>query len=520
MPETAPVTVAVADSEGRSAPSDGKRPGAPASFWVASTYFAEGYPYMVVNGLADMLFSHYKASLQTIGLTALLHLPWNLKFLWGPFLDSYGTKRQWLVGVEALLSVLLLALALTTTLPSVLLAASLVLLVVAVASATHDIAVDGYYLEALDAKGQSRYVGYRAAAYRLAMLAISGPLTWVCGSVGWLPGLVLIAALMAAITAWHAFALPHAEVARRPILALGKLLLRGRVLALGASLAAALAGVRALLGSETAMAPLTALTAAAVEAAPWLAKLGVADWVGLSLLLAMLLLLGLAPMLRRRLAASQSDYGRAFVDFLGQDRVGRVLAFVVLFRTGESFLMKMKFPFFKQAGLDVAEYGLANGTIGILASFAGTMVGGWLISRDGLRRWLWPFVLSQNVLNLLFAGVAFGQDGGMTFGFASLTAIIAAEHFGAGLGTAVFMVYLMRCCLPTHKAAHMAILTALMSVSFTFAGASSGYLASAMGFGWYFAFTFVATVPAMLLIPGLPHLDAAPVHPKDAPAAA
>ena len=58
---------------------------------MSSTYFAEGFPYSVVNNLVEILFKELGASLQLIGLTALFHLPWNLKFLWGPFLDEYET---------------------------------------------------------------------------------------------------------------------------------------------------------------------------------------------------------------------------------------------------------------------------------------------------------------------------------------------------------------------------------------------------------------------------------------------
>ncbi|MEE2779654.1 MAG: hypothetical protein VYE15_03955, partial [Myxococcota bacterium] len=88
-----------------------------------------------------------------------------------------------------------------------------------------------------------------------------------------------------------------------------------------------------------------------------------------------------------------------------------------------------------------------------------------------------------------------------------LGAIITLESLGSGLGTAVFMVYLMRCCRPDFKAAHMAIVTALMSVSFTLAGVFSGFGAEAVGYTQYFGFTFIATLPGMALIPFLPHLD-------------
>src|SRR5512139_1904746 len=102
-------------AERRVPAEDGRAPrrwSAP-SAWVSSTYFAEGFPYSVVNNLVEILFKELGASLQVIGLTALFHLPWNLKFLWGPFLDQYETKRSWIVAVEIALSAVLVALALT-----------------------------------------------------------------------------------------------------------------------------------------------------------------------------------------------------------------------------------------------------------------------------------------------------------------------------------------------------------------------------------------------------------------------
>ena len=67
---------------------------------VSTTYFAEGYPYALVNNLADIMFKQLGASLEVVGLTSLFHLPWNLKFVWGPFVDEYGTKRGWLLTTE------------------------------------------------------------------------------------------------------------------------------------------------------------------------------------------------------------------------------------------------------------------------------------------------------------------------------------------------------------------------------------------------------------------------------------
>ena len=468
--------------------------------WVATSYFAEGFPYTVVNALAEVLFKEMGASLATIGLTSLFHLPWNLKFLWGPFLDGFSTKRSWLVGVEVGITAILVLLALFATTTNVLAFASVLFIVLAVLSATHDIAIDGFYLEGLDEVGQSKFVGYRATAYKIAMLVVSGPLLVLAGKAGWTVGFGATAVIMAALCAYHWFALPRVETARAPFSKLLKAALRLRTFAAGAGLVAVILGVRWFAGT----APMQAVWGSVTDAVPLLERISTSGWIGLALLAVMCTTMVFLPALRRRMQKTDSFYAAAFVDFLDQDRVGRILAFVVLFRAGESFLMKMKYPFLRDAGMTLEQYGFANGTVGLIASFTATLIGGWLISKHGLRRWIWPFVLAQNALNLIYFGVAMLGDGASLTVF---TLAIAAEAAGAGLGTAVFMVYLMRCCRPEHKAAHMAIVTALMSVSFTLAGVASGFLADWMGFSSYFAFTFVATIPGMALIPFIPYLD-------------
>jgi MFS transporter, PAT family, beta-lactamase induction signal transducer AmpG len=481
-----------------------EEPGATTSWrdraWVTSTYFAEGYPYTIVNNLAEILFKELGASLGAVGLTALFHLPWNLKFLWGPFVDHYETKRRWLLGMEVLCTVVLVALAFVLSTGALMGALSVLFFVLALLSATHDIAIDGFYLEGLDERGQSEFVGYRAMAYRLATMLLAGPGLVLIGWVGWKIGFVVMALLMGAITAFHARLLPRVEEPKAPLRQLLSSLFRFRVLLLGALIASLIVAERQLgFGA--------ALLGHAVSAAPALGRISVGGWVGLSLAISLVALLLFRRPLRARLARGDGRYGAAFVDFLEQPKVGIILAFVCTFRTGESFLMKMKWPFFDDVvHLSLEQYGFANGTVGLVASFSATMLGGWLISRHGLRRWIWPFVIGQNALNLLYVGLSSGWFGA-TPNLTAVTVVITLERIGEGLGTAVFMVYLMRCCDPRHKAAHMAILTALMSIGFTIAGMVSGFLAEAIGFSRYFLFSFLATVPGMLLLFFVPHLD-------------
>ena len=484
--------------------------------WVSTTYFAEGYPYSIVHQIAEALFKELGASLQAIGLTALFHLPWNLKFLWGPLLDKYGTKRAWLVGIEVVLSALLVLLALTTTLPQVLVVASIVFVALAFLSATHDIAIDGYYLEALDTAGQSRWVGFRAMAYRIAMFVVASPAFILIDRAGWLVTLLVLAIVMGLLTTYHLLFLPRVETQRVGFADLLRSAFSLRTLLVGVAIAAIVAAGRSLV-----MSPTVQQWVAAREA---LATISTAGWIGLTLLTVLLILAALSPLIGRRIATSRSHYARAFVDFLDQPRIGIILGFVVLLRTGESFLLKMRYAFLREVGMTPEQFGWANG-LAIWATIVATMLGGWLIARHGLKRWIWPFVLAQNLLNLLYMTVAHRYEpligttaAGTALDLPFVTMVIVIEGFGSGLGTAVFMVYLMRCCKRAHKAAHYAILSALMSVSFTIAGVASGFLADGLGFERFFAFTFVATIPGMALILFLPYLDgtsAADLDPTD-----
>src|SRR5690606_34965061 len=178
--------------------------------WVPSTYFAEGYPYAVVNNLAEVLFQQAGASLSVIGLTALLHAPWNLKFLWAPFVDQVATKRRWMIGAQLACGVLMLLLGLLPIEQGSLPFFAVLFLALAFASATNDIAIDAYYMEALSDGEQAKYVGYRATAYKLATLLVKGPGLALAGVAGFALGFAAMGALLLGLALLHVVLLPEA----------------------------------------------------------------------------------------------------------------------------------------------------------------------------------------------------------------------------------------------------------------------------------------------------------------------
>lgn len=470
--------------------------------WVTTLYYAEGFPYALVNNVAEVLFKDLGASVQAIGLTSAFHLPWNLKFLWAPVLDRHETKRSFILGCEWLVLAITVVLALLgATMPMVV--AAVVFVALAFVAATHDVAIDGYYLEALDRDEQSKYVGLRAAAYRGAVLVASGPMLVIAGFAGWHAAWWFAVAVAVAMLFFHRHALPDVEPRGVPLRVWLSAMARPRRLIMLAVVGAAIGLERT---SGLLDAPLAWLRER-IAAVPLVGSLGFGEWIGVALLLVaiptMIFLGRVQAFLRRR----NSSYARAFVDFLEHPQIPRALALILLFRTGESFLMKMRLPFLRDAcGLSLEAYGVINGTLGFIATMIGTLLGGYLIAKHGLRRWLWPMVFAQNLPNLLYVLLAAVGDPSQV-AIEMIASVVILEDLGAGLGTSVFMIYIMRCCDPRHKATHMAVLTAVMSIGFTVAGMGSGYLVARMGFTNFFLLSFLATIPSMLLLPFAPFLD-------------
>jgi len=160
--------------------ASGRAARSPWSF-IPTLYFAQGIPYVLVNTVSVIMYKKMGVSNQVIGLTSILYLPWVIKMLWGPFVDSNSTKRNWILLTQSALAVLFLIIALSTNLSAFLLLSLAIFILVAFTSATHDIAADGFYMLALEQKQQAFFVGIRSTFFRLAMIFGSGLLVMLAG---------------------------------------------------------------------------------------------------------------------------------------------------------------------------------------------------------------------------------------------------------------------------------------------------------------------------------------------------
>jgi PAT family beta-lactamase induction signal transducer AmpG len=151
-------------------------------WWIPSLYFAEGVPYVIVMTVAVIMFKRLGVPNTQIALyTSWLYLPYAIKPLWSPLVQRVGTRRSWVIAMQLLVAAGLACAALAIPLASFLRWSLVALAGVAISSATHDVAADGFYLLALNSHQQAWFVGIRSTAYRMAMIAGQGLLVMLAG---------------------------------------------------------------------------------------------------------------------------------------------------------------------------------------------------------------------------------------------------------------------------------------------------------------------------------------------------
>jgi PAT family beta-lactamase induction signal transducer AmpG len=176
--------------------------------WVATTNFGEGLPWSVLHQMGTEFITDRGGTPTQIGSTSLFHLAVTFKFLWSPIVDLFGRKRGWVLATQLVLGGGMLAIAAATRAPGFALfwvVASLF----AVVHATHDIACDGFYIEALDRKDQALYAGVRVAAFRVAMILGSSLLVTFIAPRSWVLAFVVAGAFMGATALVNAVLMPR-----------------------------------------------------------------------------------------------------------------------------------------------------------------------------------------------------------------------------------------------------------------------------------------------------------------------
>jgi PAT family beta-lactamase induction signal transducer AmpG len=191
-----------------------------------------------------------------------------------------------------------------------------------------------------------------------------------------------------------------------------------------------------------------------------------------------------------------------FVAFFKKQHIGKVVAFLLLYRVAEAQLTKLAPPFLLDErslgglGLTTADVGFAYGTIGALMLTLGGLLGGFLASRHGLKYWLWWMVAAINLPDAVYVVLAYTQP-------ESVLAVLVAvgiEQFGYGLGFAAYTLYMLYVSRGAHSTAHFAICTGFMALGMMLPGMVSGWLQEILGYQNFFVWVLAATIPSFLVV--------------------
>ena len=403
--------------------------------WVPSLYFAEGLPYVIVMTISVVMYKQLGLGNADITLyTSWLYLPWVIKPLWSPFVDVIKTKRWWITAMQLLVGAALGGVAFTIPSSSWLQFTLFFFWIMAFASATHDIAADGFYMLGLEEHDQAWFVGIRSTFYRLATIFGQGILVMIAGNIqvlfrynigySWCLVFYGVCGLFIALWLWHGFILPRPQEDK-----------------------------------------------------------------------------GLEHLNASQLMSELKHTVVTFFTKLPKKEIAIAILFMLLYRMPEGLLAKVTPLFLLDSrttgglGLSPQEYGLVQGTVGVIGLTLGGILGGILAGRDGMKRWLWPMVCAITLPDVVYIYLSYAMPENLFL----INACIFIEQFGYGFGFTAYMLYLIYFSQGPYKTSHYALCTAFMALSMMLPGMVSGKLQQMMGYQSFFILVMILCVVTFIV---------------------
>ena len=392
--------------------------------WIPTLYIAEGLPNVVVMTVAVVMYMQLGLTDTDIALyTGWLGLPWVIKPLWSPFVDLYRTKRWWVLAMQLLLGSALAGVAFTLNTPFWFQGSMAFFFLMAFSSATHDIAADGYYMLELDDHQQVWFVGIRNTFYRLAVIFGNGVLIPVAGIL--------------------------------------QVMFRHRM----------------------------AYTWCLVFYG--LAALFIAIWLYHTYIMPRADADTPHETNAREVMNGVVTAFRTFFHKLPPREMLFAMLFLLFYRFPEALLTKMSVTFLMRPhsagglGLSPQEFGLASGTVGVIALSG--ILGGMLAGRDGFKRWLWPMVCAITLPDIVYVYMSYALPDNLFV----ISTCLFIEQFGYGLGFTALTLYMLYFSKGAFKTSHYAFCTAISYLGLMLPGMVSGWMKDALGYRTFFIIVMV-----------------------------
>lgn len=408
-------------------------------WWVPTAFLSMGMGYIVLTNVSSIMFKNLGMDNgRAAEYASAFILAYTIKPLFSPFVEMYRTKKFFVIAAQVGIGIGFGCVALAMSLPDFIPALIALFWLIAFLGSTQDIATDGVFITALDRRRQSLFSGVQSLSWNCAPVIASGGLVYLSGQ---LHGHFLARDPGAGADAWvQSWQIVFA------VLAAGCLLFplwHWRVMPDGAR--------------ATDM-----------------------------------------PATLRGVGAVMKD---AFVTFFHKPQIVRMIVFVLFYQSSIGLLEKTG-PFFMVdpvgrggLGLDNQLLGLIYGVYGLAAVLAGSVLGGLLVSRYGVKRVLFFACIALNVPNVTFLLMALYRPESLI----AISAGVAVEKFFYGFGLVAFVVYMMQQIAPgKYMTAHFAFATGLKGLGMMLTGMVSGHLQLALGYHAFFGVVMLATIPSFL----------------------
>ncbi|NME70703.1 MFS transporter [Flammeovirga aprica] len=450
--------------------------------WLPTLYFVEGLPYTIVMTVAVIMYKNLNISNAEIALyTSWLYLPWVIKPIWSPVVDVVRTKKWWIYMMQLVIGGAFAAVAFTLPMDNFFQYSLAAFWIVALTSATNDIATDGFYMIGLRDDQQAFFVGIRSTFYRLAMWVGQGGIVYLTGhfyktyqnyTTIWSTTFLVLGACMAGFSLLHKFILPNTETLRsekeqqRGLKEVAIIISQICIIGLGGFL------INKFMNIDT-------------------------TWT--YLVLGILVIIYTYFDLKKKAKTQPQILNSPILTFFNKKGIKLSISFILLYRLGEAQLVKIATPFLLDdrevggIGLTNEDFGILYGTIGLACLVIGGILGGIAIYRKGLKFWVLPMVLSINLPNLGYWLLASFTPEGLLFP----GIVIAIEQFFYGFGFTALMMYMLYISQGENKTAHYAVCTGLMAFGMMVPGMPSGYIQEFLGYSNFFLWVVISGIPAI-----------------------
>lgn len=528
--------------------------------WIPTLYFFQGIPYSIVMITSGLIYKTMGISIASFTFwTSLLYLPWAIKPLWSPYIDVVSTKRNWVVWTQLLLGLAFIAVGIAMPLSFFYPVTIGIFALIALSSASHDIAADGFYMYALDQHKQAFFVGIRSTFYRMAMLTALGLVPVIAGTIQKNTGLKPVTFNVKSVQSEKYVPYDPARISIKdsdgkpsilifpkdltiPVFQAEKSLIDSSIIYVALSAPPAegetvVVNVARKSGSkdidlskkQTGRFEFTKLNwntpvAASIKVNHNLSSetssgfsvtagnIAFSWTVSLIVLGIVLLLIAIYNRIMlphpveniNREKPGWSVYKEVFISFFTKQGIFPALIFFLLYRLGESQLVKVATPFLVDSrssggiGLTSAQYGIAYGTIGIGCLTLGGILGGLTAAKFGLKRLILLMAFCMNIPISVYILLSYFQPmpGDISIYFA-----IALEQFGYGFGFTAYMLYMLHFVGESkYKTAEYAIGTSLMALGMMLPGMISGAMKELLGYQHFFIYVIICSVPGIIAI--------------------